>query len=106
MGRLIDADDLKMALQYDASYGYCCEHIDGSDVGYSQKELLCCIDCQPTVDAVPVVRCYECKNLEMINNEGVFAKCNKHNMLFLLWEDDIREKFCSWGEAREDGKID
>lgn len=57
-------------------------------------------------DIVHVVRCSECKNLEMINNEGVFAKCNKHNMLFLLWEDDIRENGCSWGEERDDGKID
>ena len=57
-------------------------------------------DEQPTVDAVRVVRCKDCKYLDIINKAPVYACCNKHNHTFPLWEEDTREHFCSWGERK------
>ena len=64
----------------------------------------------PTVDAVPVVRCRECKYLgdedgKLQNSDGVlFARCKVHNYLLdgrhTGWcptEND----FCSYGERKE-----
>lgn len=56
----------------------------------------------PTVDAVEVVRCKDCKYLDIINKAPVYTYCSKHNHIFPLWEEDTREHFCSWGERRED----
>ncbi|MBQ6627942.1 MAG: hypothetical protein IJH65_03920 [Methanobrevibacter sp.] len=54
----------------------------------------------PTVDAVPVVRCKDCKYLNIINKAPLYAYCGKSNYIFHLWEEDTREHFCSWGERR------
>ena len=52
--RLIDADALKIALYYDVSKGTYCEFMDGSEVSYTDKEILKLIDEQPTIDAIPI----------------------------------------------------
>ena len=54
MTRYIDADPLKIALYYDVSKGTYGEFMDGSEVSYTDKEILKLIDEQPTIDAVPV----------------------------------------------------
>ena len=54
MTRLIDADALKIALYYDVSKGTYCEFMDGSEVSYTDKEILKLIDEQPTIDAIPI----------------------------------------------------
>lgn len=54
------------------------------------------------VDAVEVVRCKDCKYLNIINKAPVYACCSKHNHTFYLWEEDTRKHFCSWGERKED----
>lgn len=56
----------------------------------------------PIVDAVPVVRCKDCRFLSIINREPLYAFCKKNNYIFHLWEKDTREHFCSWGERRKD----
>ena len=68
------------------------------------------IEDAPTVDAVPVVRCRECKHWgdedgKLQNSDGVlFARCKIHNYLLdgrhTGWcptEND----FCSYGERKE-----
>lgn len=56
----------------------------------------------PTIDAVEVVRCKDCKYLNIINKAPLYAYCGKSNYIFHLFEEDTREHFCSWGERRED----
>ena len=54
---------------------------------------------------VEVVRCSECKHLEIVNKAPIYAKCKKHGIVFELWQEDTRENFCSFG-ARMDGDDD
>lgn len=56
------------------------------------------IEKMPTVDAVEVVRCKDCKYLNIINKAPLYAYCGKSNYIFHLFEEDTREHFCSWGE--------
>lgn len=55
----------------------------------------------PTIDAVPVVRCRECKHLNVVNRKELYAHCPKTNTVFLPFELDTREHFCSLGERKE-----
>ena len=52
-------------------------------------------------DAVSVVRCRECKHLNVVNRKEIYAHCHKTNTVFLPFESDIREHFCSLGERKE-----
>lgn len=54
----------------------------------------------PTIDAVPVVRCQECKHLNVINDPKLYAHCPKTNTVFLPFDLDTREHFCSLGERK------
>lgn len=45
-------------------------------------------------------RCSECKFLDVVNIQPVYAKCNKTGHIFELWKEDTREHFCSYGERR------
>ena len=52
-------------------------------------------------DAVSVVRCRECKHLNVVNRKEIYAHCQKTNTVFLPFELDNREHFCSLGERKE-----
>ena len=55
------------------------------------------IDEQPTVDAVPVVRCMDCKFSEVFQNDssGVMARyCKAFTLERMVADDD----YCSYGE--------
>lgn len=82
--RLIDADKLRE----EWLYGGANERI------YDTNDFLNSIDEQPSVDAVAVVRCKDCKNWE-------HGDCYRQE---LTKPDD----FCSYGERKEDwhGKVD
>ena len=66
-------------------------------VNFNQKY----VDAQGN-ELVAVVRCKDCKYLDIANNALVYACCSKHNHIFYLWEEDTRKHFCSWAERRED----
>ena len=51
-------------------------------------------------NAVPVVRCWDCKHLHMWDQKDRYAFCPKTNILFSPFEKDIRTFFCSYGERR------
>lgn len=57
----------------------------------------------PTVDAVPVVRCKDCKHLRVWNRKDIYAFCPKTNIVFLPFGKDTRTFFCGCGE-RKGGK--
>lgn len=81
--RLIDVDDL----------------IDFIDMGhlrnplescFSERDVVCMLESRPTVDAVPVVRCPECKYRDGTPGQPNIQCGQMH-------EDD----FCSYGERKE-----
>ena len=56
----------------------------------------------PAVDAVPVVRCKDCKYLRVHNTKELYAFCPKTNTAFLPFELDTRTHFCSLGEEKDE----
>ena len=55
----------------------------------------------PTVDAVVVTRCKDCKHLCVWNRKDIYAFCPKTNIVFLPFDKDTRTFFCSYGEPKE-----
>lgn len=86
--RLIDSYSAKEALEYTL-------------VGDAASMAERVIDSQPTVDAVSVVRCRECKHLNVVNRKELYAFCPKTNFVFLPFQADTRTHFCSYGEPKE-----
>lgn len=82
--RLIDADKLERQEYWGNER--CFEYVDAED-----------IDNAPTVDAVPVVRCRDCKHYE-IHKPKVLENCERNGYIIPMKPDD----FCSYGE-RKDG---
>ena len=101
--RLIDADRLNKPIYaeednmtgFGMSYDEICGYNDGIDIAWNK------IDQAPTIDAVPVVRCRDCKHLNVVNRKELYAHCPKTNTVFLPFELDTREHFCSLGERKE-----
>ena len=86
--RLIDAN----AIPYEEHY------VPDGDTQWEYKKELCVlkptIDAMPTVDAVEVVLCKDCKHY---GDYGRVWDCKKYGAMSLPDEDD----FCSYGERRE-----
>ena len=78
--RLIDADALMEKANYDGVYGY----VDAKQISEA-----------PTVDAVPVVRCLECKHCDPEN-----CHCD-HPMGTAAPLRRKPDDFCSYGERKE-----
>lgn len=57
----------------------------------------------PTVDAVVVTRCEDCKHLCVWNRKDIYAFCPKTNIAFLPFEQDTRTFFCGFGERKDGG---
>ena len=53
------------------------------------------IECAPTVDAVPVIRCKDCKHYYALNE--VRGNCSEYNFV-----EKIPIDYCSWAERRTD----
>lgn len=70
---------------------------------YKADDIYKTLEALPSIDAAPVVRCKDCKHLNIVNKVPLYAYCGKSNYIFHLFEEDTREHFCSWGERREDG---
>ncbi len=88
--RLIDAD----AMEQRFCYGVNAESFDWV---YDTHDLPAILMEMPTVDAVPVVRCADCKylneDLAVGEWDGSCRYCNTHSVLY-SW-------FCSQGERRD-----
>ena len=91
--RLIDVDDLGV--------GRCSKDVLPAAYCAGWNGLLGLIEKAPTVDAVPVVRCENCKHLCVWNRKDIYAFCPKTNIVFLPFEKDTRTFFCSFGERKE-----
>ncbi len=106
MPRYIDADALEKVLQKrsDELFDEHFPKMSGALMG-----VICYVISAPTVDAVPVVRCGECKffhfhpNDDFADNAGVCTE-NSHYCDFSKCEADrFITDFCSYGK-RKDGE--
>lgn len=86
MARLIDAEALVKALL---------------DRSFYPTAVRRAIEKAPTIDAVPVVRCKDCKHRRDDEDYACGHYCVRrpHNGGYLCEDDD----YCSYGERREDG---
>lgn len=73
-----------------------CFYVNEKDPMKSLDELINRINNAHTVDAVPVVRCKDCKHYE-IHRPKVLENCERNGYLIPMSPDD----FCSYGERRE-----
>lgn len=89
--RLIDGDTLWEKLNDEPWY-------DNADRG---EIALPIVAAAPTVDAVVVTRCKDCKYLRVWNQKDLYAFCPKTNFVFLPFQADTRTHFCSLGEQKE-----
>lgn len=76
---------------------------DKLDWWYKGRNIRRVIDDAPTVDAVPVVRCKDCKHLCVWNRKDLYAFFPKTNIVFLPFDKDTRTFFCSLGERKDGG---
>ena len=65
------------------------------------EDVVGSIEDAPTVDAVVVTRCKDCKYLRVWNQKDLYAFCPKTNFVFLPFQADTRTHFCSYGEPKE-----
>ena len=88
--RMIDADKFILAL------------MDASLSSVDEDTILDLVDSVPTVDAVPVVRCKDCKH-----RGGVQVTCNGISIDYCkVWDgtvQDLESTFCSYGERKDGG---
>lgn len=87
--RLIDADALEKRLEHLWNIS------DDSD--FANKEVWHALSEAPTIDAVPVVRCKDCKHWKGIPSSNFLEWCNYRVM------KTMAEFYCATGERREDG---
>lgn len=75
------------------------ENVTDSEWGW--QEMLDKIDAEPTIDAVPVVRCRECRYNYGKEHGGEF---NPEDIVCDYWETDglNADDFCSYGERSEE----
>ena len=92
--RLIDGNYLRKMFMFEPNFAFC----GNEDTDF--KTALRAIEECPTIDAVPVVRCGECKHCEVVETLiGPDTCCvNQGEMLVHKDVDD----YCSWGERRAD----
>lgn len=87
MSRLIDADALVWVLKHSKTY----HKVIALDV------VLDAVRCSPTIDAVEVVRCKDCKDIFFDD----WYKCFSCANLYGLNEEVKPNDFCSHGERKE-----
>lgn len=100
MSRLIDADALIKVLGIAENCNYC-QYQNGPlcDKHNSFVDACVAIFAQPTIDAVEVVRCGECKWYEKIKYDDGYCDgyCDKNGLS--IWDKDW---YCADGERREE----
>lgn len=107
--RLIDVDSIKSAKYHDLSYTHI--HPVGVDIqayemGWNDA-LDAVVESAPSVDAVEVVRCKDCKHKPSgtgVNHDIEFldeiCPCQCEDYWYSWMPQD--NFFCAWGERRED----
>ena len=108
MSRLIDANEVVKAILAErdkiprtvpaAPYELVAEkpYNHGNSMRGGIRKALRCVEQAPTVDAVPVVRCRECKYWQDNNGSYPHDECRWGN-----GETPDPDDFCSYGERKE-----
>ena len=80
-------------LSYADLWASCGEH-------YTAEDVIMMIKTAPTIDAVPVVRCRECKNYVIVDEfeGGKRYMCLVNHFSYL--DNDGDNQFCSYGERK------
>ena len=98
--RLIDADRLSEAIYDNVPAPY-------EDASWAKENCLAEIEAAPTVDAVPVVRCRECKHHRDKNKQEQqylvedILICTSQDATDDCWNAVWPDHFCSYGERKE-----
>ena len=98
--RLIDADRLSEAIYDNVPAPY-------EDASWAKENCLAEIEAAPTVDAVPVVRCRECKHHRDKNEQEQqylvedILICTSPDATDDCWNAVWPDHFCSYGEREE-----
>ena len=95
--RIIDADAMKRVYQE-----VLCNHVACIDCSFFMGDKYCRFETMlseaPTVDAVPVVRCRDCKHYATADFDGnILCGCTLHSAMV----DITPDSFCSYGERKE-----
>lgn len=91
--RLIDADAVKFNFQYGRD--------DNGILLVPYRDAKKLIEAAKTVDAVPVVRCKECKWFAD-NNDGDWFGCWLFQTIQIIPEDTPKpDDYCSYGERKD-----
>jgi len=89
MSRYIDADALKEYID--------CGHLRSpAEVCFSERDVVDLIDAQPTVDAVPVIRCKDCEDC----TETKLYDGQRWNYCMRLRCVVKENDFCCWAERK------
>ena len=91
MARLIDADAIIDFIDMDSTW-------DPLEICFSEKAVVDMLESAPTVDAVPVVRCRDCKHWHKDTVFCGYMSYGEASERVNWYADD----FCSYGE-RKDG---
>ena len=94
--RLIDADAMKRVYQE-----VLCSHVACIDCSFFMDDKYCRFETMlseaPTVDAVPVVRCRDCKHYATADFDGnILCGCTLHSAMLDITADSV----CSYGERK------
>ena len=98
--RLIDADRLSEAIYDNVPAPY-------EDASWAKENCLAEIEAAPTMDAVPVVRCRECKHHRDKNEQEQqylvedILICTSQDATDDCWNAVWPDHFCSYGERKE-----
>ena len=77
-------------LSYADLWASCGEH-------HTAEDVIMMIKTAPTVDAVPVVRCRDCKHYDTADFDGdILCGCTLHSAML----DITPDSFCSYGERK------
>ena len=96
--RLCDLDEIKIQVkrQYEDCHGY-----SGNKKAIYREAILAVrsiLHSAKTIDAVPVVRCRECKHYDTADFDGdILCGCTLHSAML----DITPDSFCSCGERKE-----
>ena len=95
--RLCDLDEIKIQVkrQYEDCHGY-----SGNKKAIYREAILAVrsiLHSAKTIDAVPVVRCRECKHYDTADFDGdILCGCTLHSAML----DITPDSFCSYGERK------
>lgn len=94
--RLIDADKLRKDI-LDMPNCY-----NGFSDTYDKAMIVDMIDEQPSVDAVPVIRCSECK---FVGTDATCCLVCKREGMGLKPYHVYHDDYCSYAERKDNGKV-